>query len=417
MAINWNLAAQQPNFADRAARGLELGTQLKMRAEERDKKKKGDAVYEKINTLMRNPDFNLMASNELGELMKYRPDLVEGAMIRYEGMSNQRKKQYEKDFVQAKNLYEAGDVQGAMDVFGDRIVDITQKGGMPDDSIRAMQIFRANPDRFVQGVNTMLQMETGKDFGANASSKPAAIQSFESLVKAAGLTKDEAIKAAKIELGLEERAVGSAMQTIANDPKKVAAVAAAEAEITGTKKQAELIQRMELEPSIQAAVTSSVAQAKAAADRSKEARSNDAAWNVYQIGMGGLVKSLGDTSTGNVAGLIPALTGEAKTAEGAIAIMRPIIKDVVRSAGEGTFTDQDQKLIDQMIPSRSDTPESIAAKIEMLDMYMRAKLKIGNDVPLFEVQSNGPQAGQNGVLAPQPQQNEDDEFSGFQIIN
>jgi hypothetical protein len=171
------------------------------------------------------------------------------------------------------------------------------------------------------------------------------------------------------------------------------AVATAEAVITGKKKEAELIQQMQLEPQIQAAITSSVAQASNIAKQAQENRSNASAWNVYKTGMGGLVSALGDTSTGSVIGLMPAWASNQKIADGAIAIMRPIIKDVVRSAGEGTFTDQDQKLIDMMIPSRTDDPAAAKAKVSMLDNFIKAKLKIEQNTSLFGEQSQQPQVG------------------------
>lgn len=93
--------------------------------------------------------------------------------------------------------------------------------------------------------------------------------------------------------------------------------------------------------------------------------------------MRGLADSLGATTTGPVAGLLPAFSDEARIAEGAIAAMAPILKQMFRSAGEGTFTDNDQKLLMDMIPTRQDSPAVQRAKFSNIDSIVRAKLGVG----------------------------------------
>jgi len=87
------------------------------------------------------------------------------------------------------------------------------------------------------------------------------------------------------------------------------------------------------------------------------------------------------TATGPVAGRIPAVTAGQQIAEGAEATMAPILKQLFRDAGEGTFTDNDQALLMKMVPTRKDHAEARKAKMEMIDGIVRAKLGIKDGAP------------------------------------
>jgi hypothetical protein len=50
------------------------------------------------------------------------------------------------------------------------------------------------------------------------------------------------------------------------------------------------------------------------------------------------------------------------------------MKDIFRSAGEGTFTEGDQKILTNLIPTRSDTKETIVEKLRMIDSIVMQKL-------------------------------------------
>lgn len=148
--------------------------------------------------------------------------------------------------------------------------------------------------------------------------------------------------------------------------------------VPGTTNKYEPIETVEKVASNQAAIKSAVKQAEAQATQAvKEAgtqKTNDSAWNVYNAGMEGLVSGLEGTETGPFIGLIPSVTANQQIAEGAIAAMAPILKQMFRAAGEGTFTDKDQELLLDMIPTRRDKPEARASKLNNIDMIVRAKL-------------------------------------------
>lgn len=205
---------------------------------------------------------------------------------------------------------------------------------------------------------------------------PAGQREFEAMT--AGLSPEERQKAARIRLGLSPRAVGSAATTIA-ETGKTADVARSEAEIAkakaGATEAAKLAQQLKLKPEIEKAVFASVAKAKEDAKIAEEDRSNATAMTLYDTAMGGLVDALGGTTTGPVAGWLPAVTANQQIADGAVAAMAPILKQMFRAAGEGTFTDQDQKLLMDMVPTRKDKPKARRAKLENIDAIVRAKLR------------------------------------------
>lgn len=194
---------------------------------------------------------------------------------------------------------------------------------------------------------------------------------FESLTKE--LSPKEKLKAKRISLGLDPRAVGSAVQTITKEGN-VKEIAQTEATIAGVKEGAKLGAQLKLRPEIESAVTRAVSIAnEISADRTT-AKSNEKAMTLYETSMRGLISGMSGTDTGPFIGMTPALTARAQIAEGAVAAMAPVLKQLFRSAGEGVFTDKDQELLLQMIPTRKDRPEARAAKLQNIDAIVRAKL-------------------------------------------
>ena len=103
-------------------------------------------------------------------------------------------------------------------------------------------------------------------------------------------------------------------------------------------------------------------------------RKNSEALNLYETGIKGLKSGLDQSKTGPVAGRLPAVTTGSQIAEGNISAMAPILKSIFRASGEGVFTDKDQQLLLEMLPTRKDTKEAREAKINNVDAIVRAKL-------------------------------------------
>lgn len=222
----------------------------------------------------------------------------------------------------------------------------------------------------------------GKDPNATAAQRERA-----ELIKQASSDDPVVAKSARIALGLDPRATGSAQQTIAErgTAEEVAKVAET---IEGGKEQGKLMAQLKLEPQVKAAVQTASLAAQAEADSLAEKKSNDAAWKVYELGLTNLADSLGKTATGPGIGLLPALTSEAQTADGAVALMAPLLKQIFRTSGEGTFTDQDQKMLMAMVPTRSDSPEARKSKLSAIDSVIRAKLKQGESTTTVGADDN-----------------------------
>ena len=57
-------------------------------------------------------------------------------------------------------------------------------------------------------------------------------------------------------------------------------------------------------------------------------------------------------------------------------MMAPVLKQLFRGAGEGTFTDQDQKMLLALIPDRNTLPAARKSQLAAIDALVRAKLRI-----------------------------------------
>ncbi len=189
-------------------------------------------------------------------------------------------------------------------------------------------------------------------------------------------SSDENVRdSAAIALGLQGRATGAAPDVVmiggvphmfdrqAGNLKPI--------EIEGEQVTAETVAVTQAK--IKSSVAEAVKNAKNLADSSKVEKSNSKALNVYDTAMSGLVKAMSGTETG-LAGWLPAVGANARIAEGAVSAMAPVLKQLFRSAGEGSFTDSDQRLLMEMIPTRRDNLEARTAKIQNIDAIVRAKL-------------------------------------------
>jgi len=209
----------------------------------------------------------------------------------------------------------------------------------------------------------------------------AAIQEMKFLTE--GMSSDDIKKARRIKLGLDPRASTTAETAAA---------------VEFAKKTANLQAQLGLGPRVAAATVAAQNEAKVLGDEAQTEKSNTKAWSVYDSAMSNLAKAMGNTSTGAFVGFLPSITANQQIAEGAIAVMAPVLKDMFRSAGEGTFTDADQKMLIQMIPTRKDSPKARIEKIKMIDQVVRAKLGTG--------ETSQPVSTSSGQVVPTQQQEE-----------
>jgi hypothetical protein len=134
-------------------------------------------------------------------------------------------------------------------------------------------------------------------------------------------------------------------------------------------------------PAGTAARTNAAGRAEGAITGAREGKA-PIAYSTFQTGIKSLEKAMSGTVTGPIMGRIPAMTAGQQIAEGAEATMAPVLKQLFRDAGEGTFTDSDQALLMKMVPKRTDHTEARKAKIEMIDGIVREKLGLGEGAAL-----------------------------------
>lgn len=151
------------------------------------------------------------------------------------------------------------------------------------------------------------------------------------------------------------------------------------------------------------ATTTATTTAQAAAETQNVQRANERTLGVWQVAREGLVNALKGTETGPLAGRVPAVTAGQQIAEGAVAAVAPVLKQLFRSAGEGVFTDRDQQLLLDMIPTRTDHPEAAVAKIGMIDAIIAAKLSGGQGASsskTFATDAEAEAAARAGTIKP-----------------
>lgn len=130
-------------------------------------------------------------------------------------------------------------------------------------------------------------------------------------------------------------------------------------------------------------------EAKAQAERNAGRAGLDASYQLYQVARDGLVQALDGARTGPIAGRLPALQPADQNAESAVASMAPVLKQLFRSAGEGVFTDKDQQMLLDMMPTRTMLPEARKDAIRRIDAIVEAKLQGGGGT-----QTSGYRVGQ-----------------------
>lgn len=106
----------------------------------------------------------------------------------------------------------------------------------------------------------------------------------------------------------------------------------------------------------------------------EKARAKAEVWNTYETARNGLMAGLAGAQTDPITGRLPAATAAQQVAEGSVAAMAPVLKQLFRVAGEGVFTDRDQQLLIDMVPKRTDLPAAREQKMANIDAIVRAKL-------------------------------------------
>jgi hypothetical protein len=352
-------------------------------------------------------------------------------------LDDKRKQAMLEDFRSTLVRLKAGDTGGASQLLQDRLEAINQLGGDPTHTAEINRMIQEGRiDEAVSGLQQLDDMAVANgalpSMVLGGEGTPSNVQEFmfwQSLppeqqqqymqVKRAQQIIDMGGGASGIVQGSQAIPITQAPgQTIG---QVRADVAGAEAGLEGAKSAAgeygKLGAQLEVAPAIAGATTAAELGAQAsikpkmeadiarAVDLAKSgvlaaAQQKDAGklFTAYDVAMQNLNSALGATETGPLAGQLPALTSNAQAASGAQQVLAVAIKGLVRTAGEGVWTDKDQQMIVDMMPTRKDTPEARAKKLIYIDGYIRAKLgqapaeqsAPNSDIPTVQAPAAGP---------------------------
>tara|TARA_B110000285_G_scaffold230569_1_gene297443 strand:+ start:1935 stop:3158 length:1224 start_codon:yes stop_codon:yes gene_type:complete len=112
---------------------------------------------------------------------------------------------------------------------------------------------------------------------------------------------------------------------------------------------------------------------KVIADK-KQQEKDYQAYKLVSTDLKNTYQSIGATLTGSLQGNLPAASQNSRMFETTQKQMLPLLKDVFRKPGEGTFTEGDQRLLTELLPNRTMDAEEFNAAITRLDAVVAMKV-------------------------------------------
>jgi len=104
----------------------------------------------------------------------------------------------------------------------------------------------------------------------------------------------------------------------------------------------------------------------------------DRKYNAFDVAMTAVEEAFSKTNTGPISGRLRSAGRDNRKAKAAAALLQPALKDMFRSAGEGTFTDSDQKILLDLAPTIYDDDDVARFKMQKIREIVSAKLGVGN---------------------------------------
>ena len=343
-----------------------------------------------------------------------------------------RRKAMIQDFTTAYAFGKNGQWDAATELLQNRVGEISRLGGNPKDTIALYEAI-ADPARRPEAMAELESFMQAGVLSGDIKAPPTAGQQYSGIFtthdgRRAGLNNVTGqIEVIPAQGNITARAPEAAQQPASlqemawlNNPQRTAE----ELDMYWRNKRAEQIVasggggQLSVSPSGQqtvvvapedaaaaaaaAAAAVKTAEGTAAADAEAKAKRTKATqiYSPFSTQLVSLRDAFQGTGTGPLAGRITALTTNAQKAEAAANIMEPIIKGVIRDAGEGTFTEGDRAQITDMMPKRTDHPEVVIYKTQLLDNFVRGKLGVPSDMP-SPLSPPGPVGGGFKVLGVQ----------------
>ena len=111
---------------------------------------------------------------------------------------------------------------------------------------------------------------------------------------------------------------------------------------------------------------------KVIADKKRQEKDYQA-YKLVSTDLKNTYKNIPDILTGSLQGNLPAASQSSRMFETARTQMLPLLKDVFRKAGEGTFTEGDQRILTDLIPDRTMDAQEFDAAVRRLDAVVAMK--------------------------------------------
>ena len=272
----------------------------------------------------------------------------------------------------ALSIYENYGVEGVISFGENRIQGLKSMFADTQDTERALNFFKTG--NIEEGVANLKATISALE-QANSRGPTGAMRERQALLNDLNSTNEDVRRSAKVALKLMAAPIGSAMTTLSGGSEEDQdAFTDLTENVDYSKTKGKLKAEFKFKPEVAEAVQLATLQAKDAADLFVENRGNNRALAVYDTSIDTVRSAFDKASTGPIAGWFTAMGANNQMAKASVAMMGPLMKDIFRSAGEGTFTDGDQALLMSMLPSTSDKPEAVAFKLEFMDKIIRSKL-------------------------------------------
>ena len=367
-------------------------------------------IQQRIAQQSQQQGFNPLANQDINQLQALNPQAGGDILNGFLKLDEERQRSFFTDNRKLKNLLEANNKEGALSLLADRLKQgarIADSGGQPFNPADTLEVQQDILNNDIQGAlqkSTIVDnvaIDTGFLKGSNLTPDQREFKQFKSMEEGADKQAfGKLIGAISKTATAEER---GKIQQVVGDIKTIQDVKRASG-----KETAKLAVQLKLKPDVQRAVVLAQELAKGEAAKTNSERGNDRALNVYNVAKDGLLGAMSGATTGPAAGWIPALTSNQQIADGAVAAMAPVLKQIFRTAGEGNFSDHDQAVLMGMVPTRSDTPKARVAKLKLIDTIVMAKL--GGNIPPAQ---NAQQPVQQGAMTPEEQAELDELESRF----
>ena len=203
------------------AQGIQSGLNFANQREQQQKQREIDALTGALSQgvgtdITQMPEFQQLQALDPQKAQQIQSSKMQQLQSQL-GLDDARTKSMFQSAQVARGLLD-GSQSRALSFLDQRANSIIDMGGNPSDTLEVRNMIASGD---IKGAKDLLDnvIKAGQQAGVLASKKQdkevAEVSAFNSMIKKAGLNEDEVAKAARIKLGLDHRAMGSADMTLA----------------------------------------------------------------------------------------------------------------------------------------------------------------------------------------------------------